>query len=135
MTAPQGRIDYLTLDDLLEIASEVVGSPSVRDVGSLASAAARPQATAFGADAYVTFADKAAALMHSLARNHALIDGNKRLAWAATRVFCLLNGRDLALSIDEAEALVQSVATGDLDVPVLSAKLGRSTRSVSCQPG
>ena len=44
----------------------------------------------FGEDAYPSFAEKAAALMHSLARNHPLDDGNKRLAWAATRVFCLL---------------------------------------------
>ena len=42
--------------------------------------------------------------MHSVARNHALVDGNTRLAWAATRVFCLLNGRDLDYAVDEAEA-------------------------------
>lgn len=61
--------------------------------------------------------------MHSLARNHALVDGNKRLSWAATRVFCQLNDRDLAFSVDEAEALVVSVAAGDVDLPELSAIL------------
>ena len=58
--------------------------------------------------------------MHSLARNHALVDGNKRLAWAATRVFCLLNGQDLTFSVDEAETAVVAVASGDLDVPDLA---------------
>jgi death on curing protein len=108
-------LDYLTTEDLLEIAAGVIGDVAVRDEGLLASAAGRPRASAFGDDAYPTFAGKAAALMHSLALNHALIDGNKRLAWAATRVFCLLNGRDLALDVDEAEALVQAVARGELE--------------------
>lgn len=135
MTAPQGGIDYLTLDDLLEIASEVVETLTVRDLGLLASAAARPQGTAFGTDAYPSFADKAAALMHSLARNHALVDGNKRLAWAATRIFCLLNERELSLSVDEAEALVVAAATGAVDVSALSAKLEHAIGSAGAQPG
>jgi death-on-curing protein len=108
-------LDYLTTEDLLEIAAGVIGDAAVRDEGLLASAAGRPRASAFGDEAYPTFAGKAAALMHSLARNHALIDGNKRLAWAATRVFCLLNGRDLAFDVDEAEALVQAIARGELE--------------------
>jgi death-on-curing protein len=118
-----GRIDYLTEADLLEVALGVVGDVTIRDRGLLASAAARPQTSAFGEDAYPTFAARAAALMHSVARNHALVDGNKRLAWAATRIFCLLNGRDLNLSVDEAEALVVSVAQGDLEVPQIAASV------------
>jgi death-on-curing protein len=117
--------DYLSLDDLLEIANGVLEEVAVRDMGLLASAAARPRMTAFGEDAYPTFAEKAAALMHSIARNHALVDGNKRLAWSATRIFCLLNGRDLAFSVDEAEQLVVGVASGQLDVPELAAVLNR----------
>jgi death on curing protein len=108
-------LDYLSVDDLLEIAAGVIGEFAVRDHGLLASAAARPRTSAFGADAYPTFAGKAAALMHSIARNHALVDGNKRLAWAATRSFCLLNGHDLAFTVDDAEQLVQSVARGELE--------------------
>ncbi|HWC36285.1 MAG TPA: type II toxin-antitoxin system death-on-curing family toxin [Mycobacteriales bacterium] len=112
-----GDPDYLTVDDLLEIAAGVLGEVPVRDAGLLASAAARPATTVFGADAYPEFADKAAALMHSLARNHPLVDGNKRLAWSAARAFCLLNGRDLRYTVDDAEQLVVGVAAGDLDVP------------------
>lgn len=114
------RLDHLTVEDLLEVAAGVVADVAVRDLGLLTSAAARPQASAFGADAYPRFEDKAAALMHSLARNHALVDGNKRLAWSATRVFCLLNGRDLAFTVDEAERVVLAVAAGHLDVPDLA---------------
>lgn len=114
------RVDYLSVDDLLEIAAGILEEVAIRDHGLLASAAGRPQSSAFGEDAYPTFAAKAAALMHSLARNHALIDGNKRLAWAATRVFCLLNGRDLTFSVDEAETLVLAVARGDHDVPEIA---------------
>jgi death-on-curing protein len=107
----------------VEIASGILSEVMIRDRGLLVSAAGRPQSGAFGAEAYPTFAEKAAALMHSLARNHALVDGNKRLAWSATRVFCLLNGHDLTFSVDEAEALVVSVASGQLDVPDLAKEI------------
>lgn len=127
MTDPES-IDYLTIDDLLEIAAGVLPDVALRDRGLLASAAGRPQATVFGEDAYPSLAEKAAALMHSVARNHALVDGNKRLAWAATRVFCLLNGRDLVFTVDDAEALVLGVATGDLDVPDIAVAIGEHLR-------
>lgn len=128
MSVPPGPVDYLNLEDLLEIAAGVVGEVMVRDLGLLASAAARPQTSAFGEDAYLSYPEKAAALMHSLARNHALVDGNKRLAWAATRVFCLLNGRDLMFTVEDAEAMVVAVAAGDLDVPALAERLAQHLR-------
>jgi death-on-curing protein len=114
-------LDYLTTEDLLEIALGVVAEVAIRDPGLLVSAAGRPRGRSFGDDAYPTFAGKAATLMHSLARNHALVDGNKRLAWAATRVFCLLNGHDLVFDVDEAEALVQAVARGELEASQIAA--------------
>ncbi len=120
MTPGEDPVDYLSVEDLLEVAAGVLDDVAVRDVGLLAAAAGRPQASVFGQDAYPTLADKAAALMHSLARNHALVDGNKRLAWAATRVFCLLNGRDLSYTVDDAETVVVAVAAGELDVPDLA---------------
>ncbi len=116
----EAPVDYVSAEDLVEIAVGVLDEVEIRDRGLLASAAGRPQSNAFGADAYPTFAEKAVALMHSLARNHALVDGNNRLAWTATRVFCLLNGRDLTFSVDEAETVVVAVATGELDVPDLA---------------
>jgi death-on-curing protein len=117
------QVDYLSVEDLLEIAAAILPTVSIRDAGLLASAAARPQTTLLGRDAYPSFAEKAAALMHSLARNHPLLDGNKRLAWAATRIFCLLNGRDIVFAVDDAEALVVATAAGELDLPQLAAHL------------
>jgi death on curing protein len=123
-------LDYLSVDDLLEIAAGVIGEFAVRDHGLLASAAARPRTTAFGADAYPAFAGKAAALTHSIARNHALIDGNKRLAWAGARSFCLLNGHDLVFTVDDAEQLVQSVARGELEASEIERVLAAHLTSV-----
>jgi len=114
------EIDYLSVADLLEIAAGVMDNVAIRDAGLLAAAAGRPQVTVFGDDAYRTFQDKAAALLHSLVRNHALVDGNKRLAWSATRIFCLLNGRDLTYTVDEAEELMLGAASGRLDVPEIA---------------
>ena len=128
MTPTGDPVDFLSVEDLLEIAHGVLGVVEVRDMGLLASAAGRPQTTVFGEDAYPTLADKAAALMHSVARNHALVDGNKRLAWSATRVFCLLNGRDIAFSVDDAEALVLAVATGAAYVPDIAVAIGERLR-------
>ena len=124
-------IDYLSVEDILEIAAGVIEHVVVRDAGLLAVAAARPRITVFGDDAYPTFEDKAAALLHSLVSNHALVDGNKRLAWSAARVFCLVNGRDLTYTIDESENLMLSAASGQLDVPQIAAWLLAHSSSAS----
>lgn len=100
----------------------------MRDVGLLKSALARPQATAFGTDAYAGIHEKAAALLHSLARNHALVDGNKRLALAGLIAFYGMNGLRLSLSNDAAFDLVIAVASGQLDDAVeITAVLRTST--------
>jgi len=107
---------YLTLAELLRVADRAIeGDVEVRDHGLLESALARPQASVFGEAAYPALEQKAAALMHSLVRNHALIDGNKRLGLAATIAFLGVNGRRLTLTNDEAYDLVMAVATGRLD--------------------
>jgi death-on-curing protein len=116
---------FLDLESLLHVASRTLGGdPAVRDYGLLESALARPQASAFGEDAYPDIHQKAAALLHSLARNHALVDGNKRIALAATIAFLGMNGIRLTLTNDEAYDLVMSVATGALeDVSNIAAAL------------
>jgi death-on-curing protein len=121
---------YLALPELLHVAERTLGPGySVRDYGLLEAAVARPQATAFGKDAYADLDAKAAALLHSIARNHALIDGNKRLALAAVIAFYGLNGRRLTLTNDEAYDLVMSVAAGHLDnVDAIAAVLQRATQ-------
>ncbi|CAN5324395.1 type II toxin-antitoxin system death-on-curing family toxin [soil metagenome] len=106
---------YLQLDELLHVADRAIGAVVVRDVGLLESALGRTRATAFGQDAYPGLEQKGAALLHSLVRNQALVDGNKRLALAATIAFLGMNGRRLMLSNDEAYDLVIRVATEALD--------------------
>ncbi|MFZ0903864.1 MAG: type II toxin-antitoxin system death-on-curing family toxin [Mycobacterium sp.] len=107
--------DYLDLEDLLDIARAAVGGdPEVRDYGLLESALARPRASVFGADAYPDLHLKAAALKHSLARNHALVDGNIRLAWTACRTFLAINGQSISAPEDDRFEFVIQVATGAL---------------------
>ena len=110
------NIDYLELEDLLEIGRAIISDFRVKEIGLLESAIARPRTTISGEDAYETFEEKAASLLHSLARNHSLVDGNKRLAWAATRIFCLMNGYEIDYSTDTAEQLVIGTAIGKFDV-------------------
>lgn len=117
------EVEYLDLEDLLGLVRDLRAGP-VRDVGLLDSAAARPRSSAFGEDAYATLALKAAALLHSIARNHALVDGNKRLAWLATVVFLDLNGHAPDLTHDEAFDLVMAAAAGTVDVEGIAARLG-----------
>ena len=107
---------FLDVDDLLYIAERATGgSVEIRDVGLLESAAARPRAFAFGADAYPTLHEKAAALLHSIVRNHALVDGNKRLGLTAIIAFYGVNGRRLTMTNDEAYEFVMAVAAGQID--------------------
>jgi death-on-curing protein len=107
---------HLTVEQALRIARAAVGGPvEVRDIGLLESAVHRPRASVLGQDAYPDLFAKAAALLHSLAGNHPLVDRNKRLAWLATYVFLAKNGS--VLDADDAAAydFVIAVADGSLD--------------------
>jgi death-on-curing protein len=106
---------YLTTEQTLRIARRAVGGPiQVRDIGLLDAAVHRPRASVLGQEAYPDLITKAAALLHSLARSHPLVDGNKRPAWLATYVFCAKNGVELDPDDDDAYALVVGVATGEV---------------------
>ncbi len=120
---------FLNLEELLHVASRTLGSePDIRDLGLLESALARPQASAFGEPVYPTIHEQAAALLHSLARNHALVDGNKRLALAAAIAFYGMNGMRLTLSNGRAYELVIDIASGTInDVPRIASMLEAGT--------
>ena len=124
---------YLDLDDVVHVAERVLdGQVAIRDRGLLASAVARPMASAFGEDAYATLHDKCAALLHSVARNHALVDGNKRLALGAVLAFLGLNGWRLTMTNDEAYELIIAVASGETDdVPTISTRLRAGSQPTS----
>jgi len=119
--------EYLDLDDLIDLARALLGDPPpIRDVGLLGSAAARPQATAFGQDAYPDVVTKAAALLQSIVNNHALVDGNKRLGWLATAVFLELNGFNASkISNDEVYDLVLWVASTHPSLEDITIRLSR----------
>ena len=117
---------YLELDDVLAIGCEVLGLDTdalvrVADLGLADSAVARPRASFQGEEFYPTIEAKAASLLYGLARNHAFIDGNKRVAVLATLQFLNGNGLDLDLSpIEEAFKTAVSVASGDLSLEDLT---------------
>ncbi|HLF99640.1 MAG TPA: type II toxin-antitoxin system death-on-curing family toxin [Acidimicrobiia bacterium] len=111
---------YLTVAELVAISEREVGPDLLADFGLLESAALRPQTTIGGHDAYPGIHDKAAALVHSIARNHAFIDGNKRTAAIALGVFCVMNGYRLTMSDDELIALILDAAEGQIDVPAIA---------------
>jgi death-on-curing protein len=113
---------FLDLEDLL-LFTELLGAGPVRDAGLLDSAAARARSSAFGQDAYPTLELKAAALLHSISKNHALVDGNKRLALLATATFLRTNGYPFQLTQAESFNLIMEVAEGRLDLPDIAARL------------
>jgi death-on-curing protein len=119
------EVEYLDTDDLVDLATALLGDPPpIRDLGLLGSAAARPQATAFGDDAYPDLWTKPAALLHSIVKNHALVDGNKRLGWLATAVFLEINGVPVTrVTNDAVYDLVIAVTTGRDDVADIAAAL------------
>lgn len=117
---------HLTLAEALHVARRTIGPEVlVRDAGLLEAALARAATTVDGQDAYPTLVDKASALVHSVVRNHALVDGNKRLGLMLLVVFLGVNGRTLTLSNDEAYDLIVAIAEGELDdVGAIAARLG-----------
>jgi death on curing protein len=121
------EVEHLDLEDLLGLTRRLHAGP-VRDVGLLESACARPRATVFGSDAYPSVRLKAAALLHSLVRNHALVDGNKRLAWLAAVVFLDLNDHEVAIDDDAAFELVMAAAEGRIDVEEIAEGLAARPR-------
>ena len=121
-------IEFLDLDDLVELARSLLGDPPpIRDIGLLGSAAARPQTTAFGEDAYPDLLTKAAALLQSIVNNHALVDGNTRLGWLATAVFLELNGIKAShASNDDVYDLIVWIAASNPDLDDITTRLRRA---------
>ena len=105
---------FLTTQDVLGIAERVIPGCAVRDVGLIEAAIARPQASVEGQWAYADAVHMAAALVESLACNHAFVDGNKRLGLACLIVFLRMNGHRLTMTNDQAYDLIYAVASGTL---------------------
>ena len=125
MTNSYEPVEFLDLDDLLALAETLLGDPPpIRDAGLLEAAAARPQTSVFGEDAYPDLWAKAAALLQSLVKGHALVDGNKRLGWLATATFLQVNGVAVTrISNDDVYDLVTDVAAGHHEVSDIATRL------------
>ena len=119
---------YLSVDDVVQIIEIFTGAPlreSARDMGLLIGAVDRPAVRYGGRDVYPHLAAKAAALMESLARHNALIDGNKRLAWLATNVFLELNHAAVHFTDNETFSLLREVAQGYLTTQELADRINQ----------
>ncbi|ACL42012.1 death-on-curing family protein (plasmid) [Pseudarthrobacter chlorophenolicus A6] len=95
----------------------------VRDEGLLAAAVTRPGTSIMGQDAFVSLELKAAVLLGSAARNHPLVDGNKRTSWTLMVLFLWLNGYQHDFDTDSAFDLVVGVAAGRLSLEESSARI------------
>jgi death-on-curing protein len=129
--AGEEGVEYLVLEDLIYLATRLLGDPPpIRDAGLLGSAAARPQTMVFGEDAYPDLWTKAAALLQSIVKNHALVDGNKRLGWLATATFLETNGVAVtAVPNDEVVRFVVDVAAGSHQIDDFADELRRLTEA------
>ena len=114
--------EFLNLPDLLKLVDDLNVGP-VRDLGLLESAVTRPQTKLWGNEAYDNLDLKAAALLESIVRNHALVDGNKRLGWLATVVFYAINDITIEGDDDDIYNTVIDTARGKINLEDLSAKL------------
>lgn len=112
---------FLTIEQVVALHDRVAPGAGLRDAGLLAAGVIRPQTSAFGEDAYPLLHDKAAALLHSLARTQPFVDGNKRTALAALEAFLNLNGWELDRSVRQDQLLIvhliEDVAQDLYDMP------------------
>jgi death-on-curing protein len=125
--ADTSKCEYLSVDDVVQIIETFTAAPlreSVRDMGLLIGAVERPAMRYGGRDVYPNLPAKAAVLMESLARNNALFDGNKRLAWLATNVFLELNRAAVYLTDNESFILLREVAQGYISTQELAQRIG-----------
>lgn len=108
-------MNYLFPHQILFLHKRVIetsgGSQGVRDQGLLESAVYRPQASFGGADLYPDLFSKAAALGHSIVKNHPFVDGNKRTGFEAMRLLLRMNGFDLRAGEDQKFDFVLKIAS------------------------
>lgn len=123
---------FLNIVELMMINEEIIGKQSqLRDVDLLESAVLRPQSSAFGQDAYPTMIDKAAALFHSLSRNHAFVDGNKRTSVVAMLLFLRINGYRVNWNPQQALEMILEIATGAHEIETITDWLAENVQPLS----
>jgi len=122
-------MQYLSLEDALQ--QIAISGFYVKDAGLLDSALARPQTSVFGEDAYPTLELKAAAMTHSVIKNHPMVDGNKRTSWFLLNAFLYINGYLLEMSTEEGLEFTLGVATDQLSLEQAAEKIRSHLRAIS----
>jgi death-on-curing protein len=124
-------VRYLTASEVMLVNEQEIGTELLADFGLLEAAVLRPQQSVFGSDAYPDMHTKAAAMMHSLIRNHAFIDGNKRTGVLATILFYNLNGYTIETAQEDLIALALDIGEGQIDVEGIAGILKGWARPLS----
>ena len=122
-------MQYLSLEDALQ--QIAIAGFYVKDAGLLDSALARPQTSVFGEDAYPTLELKAAAMTHSVIKNHPMVDGNKRTSWFLLNAFLYINGYLLEMSTEVGLEFTLGVATDQLSLEEAAEKIRSHMRAIS----
>jgi len=132
MNHSDNEVEYLDLEDVIRLATLLLGDPPpIRDIGLWGSAISRPTTTVYGVDAYPDVITKAAALLQSIVGNHALLDGNKRLGWLVTSVFLELNGIEASrIGNDAVFDFVMWVASESPELSSVSSRLRNLTSNL-----
>jgi death-on-curing protein len=127
MNADPDTCIHLTTAQILEIHAAAIrlfgGSPGLRDIALLESAAAAPQATFGGKSTFSDTVEVVAAYLYYLCGNHPFVDGNKRVALGACLVFLELNGYTPSADSEDWENLTLAVAAGMLSRDDITATL------------
>lgn len=109
---------------------EFGGSDGIRDLNALKAAIQRPFSTFDGKDLYPTIHDKAAALVESLVKNHAFIDGNKRIGYVMLRFYLNESGYDLSVSQTDKYNFIIEISKGNLDFESIKEWIVRNARQI-----
>jgi len=127
-------VKYLTTLQIIAIHDQLIkrfgGSQGIREMSLLESAVHRPEATFDGADLYKTIFDKSAVLFHSILKNHAFVDGNKRTAYSASALFLKMNGYDLSNLHGASVEFSVRVETDNLKVEEISMWLKKNSKKI-----
>jgi death-on-curing protein len=117
-------IEFLTIEEVLAIHADQIarygGSLGTRDLGLLESALATPAAMFGGQYLHGDIFEMAAAYGFHLVKNHAFIDGNKRVGAVAVDVFLKLNGLLLQAHDQRYYELIIDIACGNADKPAIA---------------
>lgn len=120
---------FLDLDEVLALHEDQIrrygGMPGLRDLGLLSSAVAMPAATFEGEHLHEDLFAMAAAYLFHLAKNHPFVDGNKRIALAASLAFLWINGQRVEAQEDDLVDLVLGVADGSVSKAEIAVFLSR----------